>query len=58
MVAVDVVRRLPFLVGLVQEAAIFGVSQEQLRHFLVPEADGYVQGRVPTLPKERDRQYT
>ena len=47
--AVDVVRRLSPLVGPVQQAAIFGVPQQQLGQPPAPPPDGDVEGRVSFL---------
>lgn len=52
MAAVDVVRRLPGLVGPVQQAAIFGVSEQELGQAAAPPTDGDVQRRVSFLDKQ------
>ena len=49
MAAVDVVGRLPGLVGPVQQAAIFGVPEEELGQPAAPPTDGDVEGRVSFL---------
>lgn len=51
MAAVDVVRRLSGLVGSVQQAAIFGVSEEELGQTATTPTDGDVEGRVSFLEK-------
>lgn len=51
MAAVDVVWRLSGLVGPVQQAAIFGVSEEELGQAAAPPPDGDVEGRVSFLQK-------
>lgn len=53
--AVDVVRRLPALVGSVQQAAVFGVPEEQLSQAAAPAADGDVEGSVSFLEKQDER---
>ena len=47
--AVDVVGRLPGLVGPVQQAAVFRVPQQQLGQLAAPPPDGDVKGRVSFL---------
>lgn len=51
MATVDVVRSLSGLVGSVQQAAIFGVSEEKLCQATAPPPDGNVEGRVSFLNK-------
>lgn len=53
--AVDVVRSLPGLVRPVQQAAIFGVSKEQLGQATAPTADGDVEGSVSFLEKQQQK---
>lgn len=50
--AVDVVRRLPGLVGSVQQTAIFGVPKEQLSQAAAPATDGDVESSVSFLEKQ------
>lgn len=50
--AVDVVRRLSGLVGAIQQAAIFGVSEEELGQTTTPPTDGDVEGRVSFLQEQ------
>ncbi|KAF3835811.1 hypothetical protein F7725_028369 [Dissostichus mawsoni] len=50
---VDVVRRLPALVGPVQQAAIFGVPEEELSQSAAPPSDGDVEGRVSSLANRK-----
>lgn len=52
MAAVDVVRRLARLVGPVQQAAIFGVPEEELCQAAAPPADGNVEGGVSFLERQ------
>ncbi len=52
MAAVDVVRRLARLVGAIQQAAIFGVSEEELGQTAAPPTDGDVEGRVSFLQEQ------
>lgn len=49
MGAVDVVRRFSGFVGAVQEAAIFGVSEQQLGQLSAASADRDVEGGVSFL---------
>lgn len=52
--AVDVVRRLPGLVGAVQQAAIFGVTEQELGQAAAPPADGDMEGRISFLDKQNE----
>lgn len=52
--AVDVVRRLSGLVGPVQQAAIFGVAEQQLGEATAPAADGDVERSVSFLSKRTE----
>lgn len=51
--AVDVVRRLPCFVGSVEQAAVFGVPQQQLGQLPAPTPDGDVQRRVSFLGTDK-----
>ena len=53
MTAVDVVGRLPGLVGAVQQAAIFRVPQEELSQTAASPANGNVERGVPSLGDRR-----
>lgn len=50
--AVNVVRCLSGLVGSVQQAAIFRVSEEELSQAAAPSTDGDMEGRVSFLEKQ------
>lgn len=52
MAAVNVVRRLSGLVGSVQQAAIFGVAEQQLGQAAAAAADGDVERGVSFLDKQ------
>jgi len=55
MATVDIVRRFSGLVGSVQQAAIFGVSEEELGQAATPAANGDVKGRVSSLARNGTR---
>lgn len=50
--AVDVVWRLSGLIGSVQQAPVFGVSEEELGQAATPPTDSDVEGRVSFLGKQ------
>lgn len=58
MGAVDVVRCLSCFVGSVEQAAVFGVSQQQLGQLPTSTSDGDVQRRVSFLGKNKSGQKT
>ena len=53
MAAVNVVRRLSRLVGAVQQAAIFGVSKEELGQAATAPTNSDVEGCVSFLEKQK-----